>query len=329
MPAYAAAVNPSGEWQMQISFDPRDRNACAAVLAAISVIHGPDEFAGIGDVAAAAIDDDSDIDPAAAFGGQSPEQAFPPVPFASPGPGADTAAEPAGSTATPNSAPAAGSPTTSGSTAESAAPPAQPATGAHSAAAAPTVELDAAGLPWDGRIHSGPADKKKKNADGTWRKKRGVDDATVEQVTAELRQVMGAPSPTPAAAPNAAASPEPAPAAAPTPAPAAPQPMPAAAGMESGPAVANPASSTPPPPPIPAAPAAPAPVPPAPPAAAAPATSFADLMRKITARQTAGTLTVEATSEIAKSLGLTGVRDLINRPDLVAAFDQLLPVEGQ
>jgi len=47
-----------------------------------------------------------------------------------------------------------------------------------------TQELDSAGLPWDARIH---ASSRAKIADGTWRMKRGVDDATVAAVTAELK----------------------------------------------------------------------------------------------------------------------------------------------
>ena len=54
----------------------------------------------------------------------------------------------------------------------------------------PTVQAlpddyrDSEGLPWDARIH---ASSKALVADGSWRKKRGVDDALVAQVTAELR----------------------------------------------------------------------------------------------------------------------------------------------
>jgi hypothetical protein len=51
------------------------------------------------------------------------------------------------------------------------------------------VDLDKHGLPWDGRIH---ASTKRKNADGSWTSKRGVDSALITQVEAELRQVMGA-----------------------------------------------------------------------------------------------------------------------------------------
>lgn len=48
--------------------------------------------------------------------------------------------------------------------------------------------LDANGLPWDARIHAGT---KVKNADGSWRARRGVDPELVESVTAELRRVQG------------------------------------------------------------------------------------------------------------------------------------------
>jgi hypothetical protein len=44
--------------------------------------------------------------------------------------------------------------------------------------------LDADGLPHDDRIHAG---SKEKNANGKWKRRRGVDDAIVEQVTAQLK----------------------------------------------------------------------------------------------------------------------------------------------
>lgn len=44
-------------------------------------------------------------------------------------------------------------------------------------------------LPWDERIH---ASTKAKNADGTWRTKRGVDKAEVAKVEAELRAIATA-----------------------------------------------------------------------------------------------------------------------------------------
>lgn len=45
-------------------------------------------------------------------------------------------------------------------------------------------EVDSAGYPWDARIHSA---NKSIVADGTWRKKKGVDPSLVDQVQAELK----------------------------------------------------------------------------------------------------------------------------------------------
>ncbi len=50
------------------------------------------------------------------------------------------------------------------------------------------VDLDASGVPWDVRIHS---TGKTQNNNGTWKLRRGVDKALVEQIKAEL---VGAPS---------------------------------------------------------------------------------------------------------------------------------------
>jgi hypothetical protein len=50
-------------------------------------------------------------------------------------------------------------------------------------------EVDAEGIPWDDRIH---ASSKAKVKDGTWRTKRGVEDATIYEVKKELRARVGA-----------------------------------------------------------------------------------------------------------------------------------------
>lgn len=79
------------------------------------------------------------------------------------------------------------------------------------AAATPSgVALDKHGLPWDERIHTS---SKAANADGSWRRKRGVDDATVTKVEGELRALMSIPTP----APVAEVAPPPPPAAVPAP----------------------------------------------------------------------------------------------------------------
>lgn len=290
---------------MQIQFDPRDASASASVLAVIFSLH-PD----LHPIPGVMLESDS---PKFMRPGDETKRVSPAPPVGDSGDGDDDDTPPAGE---PDSTDAAEA---FGGNAANAATPAEPAkagtpgggtpaasdngpTAPPTASPSNDAELDADGLPWDGRIHSGPADKRPKNADGRWRRKRSVDDELVEQVEAELRQVMGAPAPVPTPpvpTGNAPASPETVPAApAPTPAPPVPSPTPAAAPTASGPA------------------------------AAAPAASFAELMRKITARQSAGTLSVEQTSQIAQSLGLTGVRDLIHRADLVEAFDALLPEAG-
>lgn len=59
--------------------------------------------------------------------------------------------------------------------------------------AAGGVELDSAGVPWDARIHSSGLDENgqhKKTAQGRWNKRKGVSDAEVAQVTAELLNLM-------------------------------------------------------------------------------------------------------------------------------------------
>lgn len=86
--------------------------------------------------------------------------------------------------------------------------------------AAPGVELDSAGLPWDGRIHGST---KTKNADGSWRQKRGLNDPALKQrVETELHAGQAARAPAGLAA-VAAVPPAPAglPAAVPTAPPAA------------------------------------------------------------------------------------------------------------
>ena len=79
-------------------------------------------------------------------------------------------------------------------------------------ATAPTVELDKNGIPWDERIHAGT---KRKNADGTWSLKKGVDKELAAQIIAEYQSTTptapsapAAPSaPTPPAPPSAPSKP--------------------------------------------------------------------------------------------------------------------------
>ena len=71
-----------------------------------------------------------------------------------------------------------------------------------------TVELDENGIPWDERIHAGT---KRKNADGTWSLKKGVDKELAAQIIAEYQSAAPtAPSkPSAPAAPSAPVPPAP------------------------------------------------------------------------------------------------------------------------
>lgn len=70
------------------------------------------------------------------------------------------------------------------------------------------VELDAAGLPWDERIHSSA---KSKVRDGTWKLKRGVEDHEVQAVKAEYRGGVPEKQPAPVEHVAPAATPTPMP----------------------------------------------------------------------------------------------------------------------
>jgi len=48
------------------------------------------------------------------------------------------------------------------------------------------VEVDKSGVPWDERIHSNAANRMAKT--GFWKRRKGVDDDTFEEVMAELRE---------------------------------------------------------------------------------------------------------------------------------------------
>lgn len=191
------------------------------------------------------------------------------------------------------------------------------------AATAGAVALDSNGLPFDHRIHASNKDGGVKVADGSWRKKRGVDPALVEQVEAELRQAMAARgngAPWPFSPPQQASG---------TPT------LPAASGVAAVPAPpsANPAAA-------PSVSAPPLPAPPAPasltaaPAATAGApTNFVELIGKVVPLVNAGKLTNEEVSAVCAAMGLVGgLPMLANRADLVpginAQLDAILLARG-
>lgn len=218
------------------------------------------------------------LDPAQVFGG-----APAPAPFVPPAPSTAAVAplptapvDTTGNTSAPTTPAFVPPAPNSASAPVPAAPPAAPP--------APGVELDKNGLPWDERIHAGTKTKIK---DGSWKAKKGVDDATVAAVTAELRARLSAapasptqpwPFPDPAAAPAAAPG---------VPAAAAPFVPPAA-------------------PSVPAAPAAPS--------VLADPTSFEELMPRITAAVSAGVMPPTAVGGACVAHGVASVVTLQQNP---------------
>lgn len=212
----------------------------------------------------------------------------PPVPSTAavvPLPTAPAAPTPGLPTPPPAAVPSAPSPAVTAAAPTAPAAPTSPAGG---------VELDIDGLPWDNRIHaSGEGGKRPKNADGRWRKKRGVnDEALVKRVENELRAAMVAPGAAVTAPPSSASS-----AVVPTPPPAA----------------------------APTAPSAP-PTPPAPPAAPA-ADTFATLMARLGPPMAQGKITMEAVCGLLAPFGLTAPAQLAARPDLVPMVAPVIDAE--
>jgi len=288
-PEIAALVKDDGEFQASVAFGSHGSPALDADAAKLNAIFGQGAAGpALGDVGLA---------PAAAFG-------VPAVPLAGSTPviaGGSTVAPPPPA----NTAPI----TTTPGVASSAA-------GAFSAG----VELDKHGLPWDGRIHAGT---KRKNADGSWTAKRGVDPALVATVEAELRQVMGA-----APAPLAQGV-------APVPTPVS---VAASTTVPPAPTGAVPQPVAPPPAPAPVAGAAPS-MPAAPsvaPAGEVPQDArqqFVGLVGRASAAIQAGKVTQAEVTQICADSGIPALPLLANRLDLVATvasrIDALIAARGQ
>lgn len=153
-----------------------------------------------------------------------------------------------------------------------------------------SAELDAAGLPWDKRIH---ASTRTKVAAGTWKYARGVADDYIAQVERELRAVQNIPAPAVSnVAPDGFDN--------------TPVPYTAPAAVAPTPIV--------PLPPVPAAPTAALPM------------TFAQLMQHITPMLVSGKLTQPMLQGVVGTLGLPHLAALGARPDLVetvrAAIDE-------
>lgn len=164
---------------------------------------------------------------------------------------------------------------------------------------APSGDVDATGLPWDKRIHSS---SKAKNADGSWRKLRGLNDgALVARVEAELR-----------ARTAAGAEPAQSTVAVPTPPPAgaAPVPSPSEAVQHAAQVFAGtvPAAVIPPPPGTTVAP----PVPAAPDVA-----TPEGLMEWVTPRMMDGRLTFDTVAAALQANGVESLAALKTNPAAV------------
>lgn len=191
--------------------------------------------------------------------------------------------------------------------------PPVPSVAAPTAPAAPTnpanagtVELDKDALPWDARIH---ASTKTKNADGRWKKKRGISDEEIASVTDELRALMAVPT-----APVAILPPPIVPATAGLP-PTLP-PIVLGSGVPPLPPVIDPNTgyvSAPLPPVVPAVPTP-----------SAPASQPSELIAKVAKCFCFGHFNPSEWNAELAAVGLRFMQDLMQRPDLVPALEQRL-----
>lgn len=167
-------------------------------------------------------------------------------------------------------------------------------------------QVDAEGLPWDGRIHSS---NKKMTGAGVWVRRRGLNPGVFEQVAAELRGSAVAQQPQPLA-----------PAPVMPPQSFAPPPPPA------------PVAYTPPMPPMPPAPAAP--VPPMPPQAPS-QYGINDLFTKI--QQLFATGAADANYVIslqnrisqAFQVQINSLNDISGRAEMISYAFQLITADGK
>ena len=189
---------------------------------------------------------------------------------------------------------------------------------APTAAFAPGIEVDAQGMPWDNRIHSG---SRAKVADGSWRQKRNLDPNLLAQVEGELRATMGLPAPVSPAGAFAPAAPEPV---APPPPPAAVVPVPPPFVANAAPSV-DPAAITPPPPTPPAGVATTA-SPSSQSGAGVAVVTFPALMQKITQAFLAKTLDQATIQGACQQVGLPSLPMLASRPDLVGQVATILGI---
>jgi hypothetical protein len=190
------------------------------------------------------------------------------------------------------------------------APPITPAAPPAPTTPAPPLAgavVDSEGLPWDKRIHA--STKTRRQSDNTWKLLKGIDQALVAQVKAELRAAMGAPVP-------AAVTPSPAPTG---PQPVTPPPGPTEA-FRQGAAAPIAALGAPALAPAPAPPSAAMHDGPTPPAGSEPPVSFAGFIQVVTKAQQAGKLTTADVLTACQKYGLASTLLINSRLDLIPAI---------
>jgi len=191
-------------------------------------------------------------------------------------------------------------------TAAPASPPAPPAPSAAGVSTVASVELDAAQMPWDARIHQKSRNKMK---NGCWKVIKGLDKNILAAVTAELAASKGASAPV--LLPQGSSS---------VPVPPVPPSVPT--GVDNVP--------TPPAPPVVPVPpvAAVGAVPPAPPAADTGGITFRGLIDKITEATKASKITPADVSRLCQHHGAPNLMELNKMTSLVplvnASVDKVL-----
>jgi hypothetical protein len=163
------------------------------------------------------------------------------------------------------------------------------ATGAAAVAGVVSAEYDSAGMQYDARIHQKGKGKKK---DGTWKLIKGIDQAVVQAVTAELaakRTTTQVPLP-----PNGNTVPVP-----PLP------PVPAPPGVPAPPAATG----------------APVPVPPVPAVGAVGASPYRAFLDKVTELTRANKITAAKVSEICQRHGAPSLSALTSMQHLISDID--------
>lgn len=185
-----------------------------------------------------------------------------------------------------------------------------------------SADRDTKGIPWDARVHS---DTRKTNADGTWRFRRNLDEATKNAVMTELRGAVKVP---PVQLPAVGGSPGPNAVAGQLPLPPEAPPVPglhvSSNTLPTAPDAPNAPVTLPGTLPLPASANVGVPDAPNPPVVSAPITGFRDLMSKINIARSQGRLTQEQVDAACKAANVGSITELAAQPALVPSVNAQL-----